>query len=279
MKSIPLCVVCIPVFVACDDGPAARRGSITVEATVNQPYFVLSRTSSGTPLAWPKPHIEIVYDSAGTTALPAEEEFLELDIAFKEWAEKSLLCGSDTSLTFDLTGRQALEVGDDDVNLVKFRDDVWGRTQPDGSFLPYNTNAAALATLNFVDALGDPKDGTIVSADIEINAVDFKLWRPGEEAPVAQCASDIQNSVSHEIGRLLGLDINCWQGVPPRPLDSLGQALQACVPGSVLTPHTLDATLYPFQDCEETKKRSLEPGDIAGLCDRLAVMSQSSLRR
>jgi MYXO-CTERM domain-containing protein len=31
-------------------------------------------------------------------------------------------------------------------------------------------------------------------------------------------------------------------------------------------PTILEATMYPFQDCGETKKETLEPDDISGIC-------------
>lgn len=100
----------------------------------------------------------------------------------------------------------------------------------------------ALTTTSF-----DRSTGEILHADIELNGASFVFTARDspscdKEAPVprpAPCAAnDVQNTLTHEVGHLLGLD------------------------------HSLDAeaTMYRTAPLGETKKRDLASDDVEGLC-------------
>jgi len=76
--------------------------------------------------------------------------------------------------------------------------------------------------------------GEIVDADIELNAGGFTF----STSEVTEGSIDLLNTVTHEVGHFLGMD------------------------------HSLDkeATMYAQAPPEETKKRSLEDDDLAGVC-------------
>ncbi len=77
--------------------------------------------------------------------------------------------------------------------------------------------------------------GEVVDSDIEINVAEFNF--SASEVPAAGTI-DIQNTVTHEVGHLLGLD------------------------------HSMDseATMHSSSPDAETKKRDLAPDDEEGLC-------------
>lgn len=85
--------------------------------------------------------------------------------------------------------------------------------------------------------------GEIVDADIEMNAANFDFTDgdgpPCQGRPSGDCVStDIQNTATHEVGHLLGLDHS------PFP----------------------DATMYASAPRGETSKRRLSGDDIEGVC-------------
>lgn len=96
---------------------------------------------------------------------------------------------------------------------------------------PYEPNGLALTTVTY-----DDKTGKIYDADIELNGV-FYRFDVVENTPSTYI--DIQNTLIHEIGHMIGLD-------------------HVYEPSSVM---------YPTARAGETKKRNLSPDDIKGVCE------------
>jgi hypothetical protein len=108
------------------------------------------------------------------------------------------------------------------LNLLIFRSFGW---DVDGD---HDSNAIALTTTSW-----DDLTGRMLDADIEFNAENFAFGIDG-----ASDSSDIQNTATHEIGHLLGLD------------------------------HTdvLGATMFPTAETGDIDKRTLDQDDMDGLC-------------
>ncbi|HEY4059244.1 MAG TPA: MYXO-CTERM sorting domain-containing protein, partial [Kofleriaceae bacterium] len=159
------------------------------------------------------------------------------------------------------------EVGRDMKNVIKFRDDSWCRPKigNDAAHCYENTAAAGLTTATYVDDAHSDRDGAIVDADIELNGAYFAISDDGNTlGDRSNSLSDLRNTLTHEMGHLLGLEHTCLaSGDPPR-IDGNGNDVPLC--GLTSDPAITEATMYPFQDPGETKKRSLEADDIAGIC-------------
>ncbi len=231
--------------------------------------FVRSRSNEGgAPLRWTSSCVFITPDAAGSSHVPGDEEIAALDRALAEWESETASCGY---LDFERDEPSAHEVGFDGVNLIKFREDRWCRPATDDEPEEcYSANAAALTTLFYIDKPGEPDDGIILDADIEMNGVDFAIAVGCEtecqsDGDPSNSLSDLENTMMHELGHLIGLDHTCWEGsATTAPLDDQGEPVPLC--SDQLSAEAIDSTMYNYQGAGEVKKRSLEPDDIAGMC-------------
>ncbi len=106
----------------------------------------------------------------------------------------------------------------------------------------HDSNVLALTTTSYNNQTGE-----IVHADIELNGAGFPFTAidappcpksPPPSRPSACVATDVQSTLTHEVGHLIGLD------------------------------HSLDpeATMFRTADIGEVKKRTLDADDLDGLC-------------
>jgi hypothetical protein len=100
------------------------------------------------------------------------------------------------------------------------------------------TNALALTSLTYIAGTGE-----IVDADIELNGDIFEFTNCEPNTPGCFTIHDLKSTLTHEFGHVLGLDH------PPLTL-----------------PASKEATMYSESQLGETKKRTLAPDDINGLC-------------
>lgn len=227
-------------------------------------YVRTGPTKAGHYLYWENHTVPVTVDSAGTTALPADQEFTIIDASIDTWNTATAMC---TKFRANDVGRQALEVGNDKVNLIKIRDTMWGRpASGNDPARTYSAAAAGITTAVYVDDSGSSRDGAIVDADVEINGVNFDVSaNNATNGPPGLCRAELQNTLTHEIGHLHGLEHPCLAGNDPPRMDNLGNPVPQCSAAS--DPKILDATMYNFQECGETKKETLSDDDIKAICD------------
>jgi uncharacterized protein (TIGR03382 family) len=92
------------------------------------------------------------------------------------------------------------------------------------------------------------------------------MWVDGDSPSPTGCEAELANTATHEIGHFLGLDHTCWDGTPPRRTDNNGDPVPRCSPAANLEEPVTEATMYNFQECGETKKKTLEESDIGFVC-------------
>ncbi len=227
------------------------------------PNFVRTGpTTAGKYLFWESGCVIVTVDAAGTNQVNADNEFDAIDSSIAEWNDNVRSC---SYMELVQQERIASEVGRDKRNLIKFRDTTWCRPPiKDDPARCYSPSAAGITTAVFVDDPGSGRDGAIVDADIELNGADFALAHMGQTSGTNSCKSEITNTLTHELGHMLGLEHPCLASGDPEREDGDGNPVPAC--NATTDPAILEATMYNFQDCGETKKATITPDEIDAIC-------------
>ncbi len=239
---------------------SGRRRAPTARATPRKSRT--GPTDAGSLLYWESGCIFVTADAEGTKQLPGDTEFDVIEESIATWNTASATC---SYIEIKYQGREAREVGRDRVNLIKFRDMSWCRPAVDDDPARcYAESAAGITTAVYVDDADSDRDGAIVDADIEIIGKFFSVADNGVTLGMASCKAELANTLTHELGHLHGIEHPCLaQGDPPR-VDHMGRAVPLC--NAVSDPKIVEATMFNFQDCGETKKATLEAEDIAAVC-------------
>lgn len=249
------------------DRDLAQREHVVVDGVkvlaVPPDYVRTGPTKAGNYLYWESSCVLVTVDVAGTKELPGDTELDVVQAAINAWNTGTASC-SYMNLVYE--GTEDREVGRDAVNLIKFRDQSWCRPAVDNDPARcHPPSAAGITTAVYIDDAGSDRDGAIVDADIEINGKDYAISNQGTTLGTAPCRADLANTLTHELGHLLGLEHTCLtSGDPPR-VDHLGRAVPSCTQ-AMGDPLITEATMFNYQECDETKKASLEAGEIEAIC-------------
>jgi hypothetical protein len=126
----------------------------------------------------------------------------------------------------------------------------------------YSSLMIALTKVWIIDEPGHPRDAEIQDADIELNGEHYRFSASGEPGRM-----DVENTLTHELGHVLGLDHPCYLTLqPPDPLpeDHLGQPIGHCQ--GVTSPEILATTMFPSAKAGDTQARTPEADDVEGIC-------------
>ena len=158
-------------------------------------------------LAWPKRNLTYAVDAAGSARTAGDTEFAAVDAAFSAWNAAAATC-SDLAFTKDTAS----------TNLVVWRERGCTGVVPAGDVCltdgtcdtKFNCwddadDTLALTTVTYSRSLG-----TLLDADIQLNGAAW-LYTTVDSPPCAMgmpaeacVATDVQNTLTHEIGHLLG---------------------------------------------------------------------------
>jgi uncharacterized protein (TIGR03382 family) len=232
-------------------------------------------TKAGHYLFWQSGCMFVTLDSAGTSAVPFASVQSVVDASIETW-NTDTVTATCSYMVMQNAGTKASEVGNDGVNLIKFRDDDWCRPAVDNDPKRcYDASAAGITTAIFIDDASSKNDGAIQDADVEINGVNFAISVAGATASTEACHAELQNTLTHELGHVHGLEHTCRVDTDPPRVDNTGSAVPLCSDTAALAanPSIADATMFPFQDCGETKKETLANDDIDAMCTVYPVAS------
>jgi hypothetical protein len=220
-------------------------------------------TKSHTPVRWLTTDVVMNIDSRGTTDIAMPDVVATVQRATENWNTKIVNCSF-----IRLNVEPPFEIQDvsrDRRPVVVFRDKEWRRPGLD----PYDPQTLAVTTLFYVSTPDKPGDGTVIDADIEINAVDHTITLDpsmGKPRPGTTFA-DLENTLTHELGHVLGLAHTCNTGASSdSQVDNLGRPVPNCGDPNV-TQEMIEATMYPTASADDISKRSVELDDAQGICD------------
>jgi hypothetical protein len=171
------------------------------------------------PLQWRQVVVPYVIDAATTPDVPGGAVDA-MRASFQTWDD---VASSYITFRFDGTMVNApvgFMIGGPNLNVVKWFESDWTQSA--------RAIAVTLATF-------DCNTGELLDADITLNGQGFTFTT----APAGSTAADVQNTVTHEVGHLLGFDHS------PDP----------------------DSTMFADAPLGETRKRDLTADDAQGMCD------------
>lgn len=242
--------------------------------------YVRSTTPQGcTPVYWAQSCLYIQPDADGVSDLPMSEIERIVQESITSWQTR-IDAGSFIKLSF-VSAKGPREVSQTDgLQVIKFRRTTWCRPAKDAADKPtcYDPAAAAVTTVTFVNKPMDKtQDGRVIDADIELNAVNNRFYDADQATPSADGRSlnDLWNTLTHEIGHLMGLEHTCRRGtgdsIASCTVDDKGNPVMMCSTveqGRLKDPalQTIyDGTMYPTATQSEIKKRIPKADDLAAI--------------
>ena len=224
-------------------------------------YVRTRATETKVELAWKRSCINLRFLLGGRPANVSEELFrTAVNEAAAQWSSSKLACTKMFLSTSASTSTKSFVEGEK-VNTVQFRSDFWGRNaRLEEERLPYPQNALAITSV-----FANRKTGEIVDTDVEINAM-FAMWGDVVANPNllrSPNTHDLQNTLTHEFGHVVGLDHTCDGGGQSNVTDNQGKTVPTC-PGSLdIQETTMAAIVMPG----DTLRRSLAKDDQDGVCE------------
>jgi len=227
-------------------------------------YVRTGPTAAGHYLYWESGCTFVTPDAAGTKEVAGDGEFPVITQSIATWNNSTASCGY---IQIVEQPRKNIETGRDNTNIIKFRDASWCRpATKDDPARCHPDSAAGITTATYVDDSSSSRDGAIVDADVELNGVNFAISVNGQTLGTQSCLSELANTLTHELGHLLGLEHTCLApGDPPR-VDGNNNPVPLCS-ASMNNGAITGATMFNYQMCGESSKESLEMDDINGICE------------
>jgi hypothetical protein len=176
------------------------------------------------------------------------------------WGPPGVTCSA-LRLTVQTVTESNAPATNDGFNRVVFRKQTWCH-EPRATNEPcYDSNAVAITTVAL-----RTRDGEIVDADIELNGVNMTWADIGAGGSRPSGSHDLQNTLTHEIGHVIGFDHPCWDRNlgRPQPRDHRGMLVPDCNSSpSMVQATTMFASTMPG----DISKRDLEADDKQAVCD------------
>lgn len=249
-------------FRAASRRTAAGLGIVWALSAGEAHAYVRYKSKTGNPYAWREGCVWMLVYPHGFTDMTPQEVYAAERAAQATWSH------DEQSGTY-------LEIVDTDVpeevepplpqydltNTTIFHSDRWCRlgAASDGTDC-YAAEALAITSV------WTTSDGHIYDADIEVNAVNFR-W--ADLGPASKTGfQDLQNTLTHETGHLLGLDHTCYNpsDSPVAPKDNNGQSIPLCS-GLPFNDPLRMTTMFPSATPGDLGKRVLSPDEVQAVSE------------
>lgn len=171
----------------------------------------------------------------------------------------------------------------DQLQVIKFRRERWCRPAATGSTTQtcFDPSATAVTTVSFLNKPLDPSlDGRIIDADIDLNAVNFRFYDADRGLPALNVKDgrtpvDLWNTMTHELGHVLGLEHTCRLDDAPYAclVTDRSERIPTCEEVGLrrsIDPTmqaVYETTMYPTSTSTETVRRLPKADDLAGVVD------------
>lgn len=236
-------------------------GTTSIVAGTASAYVRTRASESNVELAWRCPNIKLhILPASAPDAVSAEFFRKAAGEAAAQWSASNLSC-TKISIEVVASPKSKVLVEGDHVNYVQFRSDVWGRNaRLEKDRMQYPSNALAITSV-----FAERKTGVIVDTDVEINAK-FAMWGDVVANPMLLKSTnthDLQNTLTHEFGHVIGLDHTCDGGGQSNVLDNEKKPVPACPGSAAIQETTMAAIVMPG----DTLRRTLAPDDQKGVCE------------
>lgn len=232
--------IALALAAACLAAPNLSRAYVRSVATENPKVC----------LFWASRQVPFTLDALGSIDAGTSESLAAARLSFHQWETPSC-----TDFAFQDRGVSSRRtVGLDYSNRVLWRErDCQGVAPPSDSCWTsggcnnqYDCWETDPRTIALTTVLYNTRTGEIADADIELNGADYVFTaidgapcgRTPSILPATCVATDVQNTLTHEIGHVIGLNHTSAVG----------------------------ATMFPTAPLGETSKRVLHDDDIAGMC-------------
>ena len=242
--------------------PVCRIAALCAAALVSSPAhaYVRTVTSAGAPMFWNRTVITVnAYLGDPPEPLIMADLLFAAQNAAAAWSRDRVGCTS-LELRISASQERSAPVSLDGVSRLTFRREAWCKEPRTASDSCYDPFALAVTSV-----FARKSDGEIVDADVEINAVTFK-WADLQRLPEGTATvQDIQNTLTHEFGHLIGLDHTCFiSGGRPGAVDDQGRPVPSCAEASdEIRATTMFAAVIPG----DLERRSLSPDDLHAVCN------------
>lgn len=214
----------------------------------------LAKTDGSTVVCVTWNNRTFTYHSAieGSSRITGDAEFAAIDAAFASWQALSNTCSDFTFVSGPRVTSPSSGKGSERQNVVVFRESACAQVVPqsdpclsDGSCSAvYGCWSHSSTTIGLTSVTYSTRTGIAVDADIELNGADFVFTTVAsppcaQGSALANCvAYDVQNTMTHEIGHVVGFD-------------------------HVASP---SSTMAPTAPMGETSKRIIDLGTADGFC-------------
>lgn len=267
-----------PLVALCGLLGGALSGSSSAHA------YVRSRATSCKPVYWAQSCLYVQADSDYVKDVSGADVEKAIQNAINAWQSRT---SSTSFLQLKYLPAQGTKetTYKDGLQVIKFRAAQWCRPAMDGAQqVCYDKSATAITTVSYINKAGDPNDGQIVDADIEMNAVNNVFYDADKGKPPSDSRNpaDLWNTLTHEMGHMQGLDHTCRGSTEPatgctvdntgaqRPLCSDVAARRLTNPAYMTIYNT---TMYAVADPAEIRKRIPQTDDVLGVTDSYPASS------